>query len=272
MFEMQRHWAIAPHVMKQTRKGRYLNLSMGTETLITVGALKFGCLACGGDVPVTWSEVAAGGRNLRPAWQPHHGDVITARCGKAVSWSAPCSGHPAAGGEIRTTTPWQVQRSRSTTPAGAGRSPSPAARESRRRGAHLERPDLRDKDQDGKRMTLAPRIQLTANGLTCEFVDRDDYTVFDFVADYRSGALGRKAVAIIAFDPAKYDAGALEKPAVVQRMRRVWNERKREWQNVKLPSCPTCGNAFEGNVPRFCPSCKGALFNFSRWRRSGWHA
>ena len=38
------------------------------------------------------------------------------------------------------------------------------------------------------------------------------------------GRLGRKAVAVIAFDPAKYDAGSDEKPAVCYVTRRVYNE------------------------------------------------
>ena len=276
MFEMQRHWAIASaRVMKQTPQGAaILNLSMGTgKTLITVGALEVldrwpAVVMCPGHMVWKWQREV---ETAAPPGSPIAARVITRPVREGPSrWSALQAAIQSAGGEILTTTHWQVQPVTLNDPGGR-RSVSIACPPEKVENVAriLNGLTLRDKDQDGKRITLAPHIQLTADGLTCEFVDRDHYTMFDFAADYRSSALGRKAVAIIAFDPAKYDAGALEKPAVVQRLRRVWNERKREWQNVKLPSCPTCGHAFEGVMPRFCPSCKGALFNFSRWRRVG---
>ncbi len=63
------------------------------------------------------------------------------------------------------------------------------------------------KDSEVKK-TISPEIQFNRQGLVVEFVDHDEYTLFDFHADYVSGKLGRKAVAVIAFDPAKFDAGS----------------------------------------------------------------
>ena len=101
-----------------------------------------------------------------------------------------------------------------------------------------------------------------------EYVDRDEYTMFDFHADYTSGKLGRKAVAVIAFDPAKYDAGSDERPAVVYTTRRIYNEKSGEHEPKKVATCPTCGEIVDVRE-RFCQSCHGALFNFNRWRRVG---
>ena len=135
---------------------------------------------------------------------------------------------------------------------------------------------------------IKPAIQLTQNGLSVEYVDRDEYTLFDFVNDYKAGHLGRKAVAIIAFDPAKYDAGAEEQPAVEYHMRRVFNEATNEWEHQRLACCPSCGHGYYSpSVPHFCSNeitdkvlvdgevqertreCGTALFQMSRWRRVG---
>lgn len=136
--------------------------------------------------------------------------------------------------------------------------------------------------------TFKPAIQLTQNGLSAEYVDRDEYTLFDFVNDYKAGCLGRKAAAIIAFDPAKYDAGADEKPAVQYHARRIFNEETKTWEHQRLACCPTCGHGYyPGAVPHFCSheitdkvlvdgeaqehtrECGAPLFQMSRWRRVG---
>ena len=104
-----------------------------------------------------------------------------------------------------------------------------------------------EKDDQGKvidTMVIEPLIRFTLDGLTVEFVDRDEYTLFDFVADYRNGLLGKKAVAIISFDPAKYDAGLSEKPAVQFHRRRVFNEDTETWEYQRLACCPTCGHGY----------------------------
>jgi len=139
---------------------------------------------------------------------------------------------------------------------------------------------------DGK--VTKPIIQLTQTGLSVEIVDRDEYTLFDFVNDYKAGALGHKAAAIIAFDPAKYDAGAEQKPAVQYHMRRQFNETIGEWEHMRLACCPSCGHGHQpSSVPHFCTNeitdkvlidgevqerkriCNTPLFQMSRWRRVG---
>jgi hypothetical protein len=133
-----------------------------------------------------------------------------------------------------------------------------------------------------------PAIQLTQTGLSAEYVDRDEYTLFDFVNDYKTGYLEHKAAAIIAFDPAKYDAGAEERPAVQYHVRREFNEETNSWEHQRMACCPSCGNGYHpGSVPHFCSheitdkvlsdgvvqernrECGTPLFQMSRWRRVG---
>jgi hypothetical protein len=134
--------------------------------------------------------------------------------------------------------------------------------------------------------TQPPTIQFTASGLVIEFVDRDDYTLFDFAADYRAGHLGRKAAAVIAFDPAKYDAGPV--PVEARQWRRVWNEEKGVHERQHLFVCPDCGKEY-AIKPWRCENvilepildtsgkktgeqsriCGAPLYEMSRWRRVG---
>lgn len=148
-----------------------------------------------------------------------------------------------------------------------------------------------EKDDQGKvidTIVIEPLIRFTLDGLTVEFVDRDEYTLFDFVADYRNGLLGKKAVAVVSFDAAKYDAGLSEKPAVQFHRRRVYNEVTEAWEYQRLACCPTCGYGYPpADIPHFCNheitekvmvdgevqerkhTCKTPLFEMSRWRRIG---
>ena len=92
--------------------------------------------------------------------------------------------------------------------------------------------------------------------------------MFDFDADFSQGRLGHKAVAVVAFDPAKYDAGSEGEPAVRLSWKRVYDEEQGIYANRQVPTCPTCGEMVQ-EKDRFCESCKSPLFNFSRWRRVG---
>ena len=65
--------------------------------------------------------------------------------------------------------------------------------------------------------------------------------IVDFVDDYRAGRLGRKAAAVIAFDPAKFDAGSEEAPAVQYVWRRKVDDETGKKQLLKVAICPNCG-------------------------------
>lgn len=153
----------------------------------------------------------------------------------------------------------------------------------------------RDPDHRWKRQEVPAKIQFTQAGLAVEYVDRDVYTLRDFLADYQKGRLGQKAVAIISFERAKYDAGmavngkpadddesdndakpGAVKPAVMWR----WTRDPESDQLLKRPICPVCG-AFvpyekkrgreEWVIAKACAeeSCRTKLYNFTRWRRVG---
>jgi|GEM_PF-1066086 len=148
-----------------------------------------------------------------------------------------------------------------------------------------------EKDEQGKvidTVVIEPVIRFSLEGLAVEYVDKDEYTLFDFVADYRAGVLGKKAVAIVSFDAAKYDAGLNERPAVRFQQRRVYNEDTEEWEIQRFACCPTCGHGYHpANIPHFCKhevsekivldgeiherkrTCNTPLFEMSRWRRIG---
>ncbi len=276
MFEMQRHWAVAAaRVMKRTPQGAaLLNIDMGSgKTLITVGALEVlgewpAVVLCPGHMVWKWKrelEIASD-----PA-QPVQARVITRPVRESASrWSLVCQAIADAGGTVVSTDRRQVEPQSVNDPGGRRQARIACPADKIEAVARiLNGLAFRDKDPEGKPVRVSPTIQFSEEGLLVEFVDRDDYSLFDFVADYRSGLLGKKAAAVIAFDPAKYDAGQAEQPAVSYHWRRTWNEALRIWERRKLPACPVCGGAFEDKIPRFCPTCRSALFNFTRWRRAG---
>lgn len=126
---------------------------------------------------------------------------------------------------------------------------------------------IKPKDKKG----IDVHIQFTNTGIEAEYPDRDEYTLFDFVNDYKAGILKTKAVAIVGFDPAKYDAGLEGDPAVVYKHARVKDENYEDVL-VKVPTCPICGEILyelKKTLPNICPRCKSPLFNFTRWRRTG---
>ncbi len=150
-----------------------------------------------------------------------------------------------------------------------------------------------ERDSDGqvvRKVTIEPQVRYRYKDGNVEvtYVDRDEYTMFDFVRDYQAGLLGKKAVAVIGFDTAKYDAGDNDGKNVLRLdYRRVWDDAKEEWENRRVHCCPHCGTAYPGKVPRFCTgvttdkvivdgetverkrTCGAPLFEFSRWRRAG---
>jgi hypothetical protein len=128
--------------------------------------------------------------------------------------------------------------------------------------------------------------------LSITILDRDDYTVGDFFADYRAGKLGRKAAAVIGIEAAKYSSG-INKDQQAYRLvtRRVWDPDYGRYVNARMAMCPTCGGLYDPDekIPYFCNKlikvpvmdefgkvveeqereCKGAMFELTRWRREG---
>jgi hypothetical protein len=82
-----------------------------------------------------------------------------------------------------------------------------------------------------------------ADTLSVEISDRDLYTLFDFVRDCEAGQLGRKAVAIVAFDAAKYDAGFRNITGSVAR--RIWDEGAGRYVIQQVQLCPGCGQVVD---------------------------
>ncbi|MCK4726315.1 MAG: hypothetical protein KAT29_10945, partial [Anaerolineales bacterium] len=131
----------------------------------------------------------------------------------------------------------------------------------------------------GKSGTVAIKPEINVEGEIVEatFYDRDEYTMKDFYEDYKAGCLGKKAVAICAFDPVKYDSGWNKEPATRKGSRSHVEEEKHHSREYRAPAhiCANCGatiGLLEDNLsinrPR-CPECGDAIFNFNRWRRVG---
>ncbi len=271
LFDVQRHFAIATARVMKARTHCILNAEMGFgKTSTAIASLDLMdqwpvLVMCPGHMVFKWQ------RDIQCSCNPE--DPILARIitrpvlDKPPAWLT--SIRPAiqaAGGVILETSRRQVSPVTPNDPGG------------RRKvviGYELGNLEaiqkvvqkLAFKDSEAKK-TLPPEIQFTKQGMLVEYVDRDEYTLFDFHADYTSGRLGRKAVAVVAFDPAKYDAGSEEKPAVRYVTRRMYNEQLGKYEGRKVPTCPTCGEVVDVRE-RFCQACHAPLFNFTRWRRVG---
>jgi hypothetical protein len=142
--------------------------------------------------------------------------------------------------------------------------------------------------------TLRPTLRIVPEGFTLEYVDRDDYTLADFFADYDQGQLGTKVLAVCSFDPAKYDAG-LKAIQLPKRLARITADGE-TWRTVRARACPECGGAFTQGTPDVCyhsvkipqrdvsgrlllddqgkvlyttRPCGTPLYELSRWRRAG---
>jgi len=142
---------------------------------------------------------------------------------------------------------------------------------------------------------IRPKFSIGDDGLHITIVDRDEYTIYDFFADLDAGNLGKKAVAVVGFEPAKWGIGInTTRPAYRLVTRRVWDDDKKEYLVRKMAMCPTCGGLHDpGKVGNgkskihFCNhfitepvlddngkiveeierKCNGALVEFSRERR-----
>lgn len=288
LFPVQKHFAIgATRVMRKHGKA-ILNLDMGTgKTAISISSLELldkwpAVIMVPGHMVWKWKRDVE--RSSNPT-APIVARVITRPVlSEPGRWIATKSAIEAKGGMATNILRWQVDPVTTNDPGGRLRVEVTCTTDKAGPLAALFA-QFTFKDE-GK--VIKPVIQLTQSGLSAEYVDRDEYTLFDFVNDYKAGRLGRKAAAIIAFDPAKYDAGAEEKPAVQYHMRRVFNEETKTWEHLRLGCCPSCGHGYHpGSVPHFCSheitekvmmdgevqdrtrECGTALFQMSRWRRVG---
>ena len=272
LFDVQRHFAIAAARVMKTQRHCILNAEMGFgKTSTSIAALELmnkwpALVMCPGHMVYKWQRDLE--RSANPD-EPIVARVITRPVlSEPFTWQS--SLKPmiiAAGGVILDVNRFQVNPISPNDPGG------------RRQvliGYQVNNLDALEKvisklsfrDLESKQ-TLKAKMQYTRKGLMVEFIDRDDYTMEDFYNDYQAGKLGRKAAAVIAFDPAKYDAGAEETPAVQYAWRRVYDERTGDSNLKKQAICPTCGKVVENLSERFCPTCHAALFNFNRWRRVG---
>jgi hypothetical protein len=288
LFPVQRHFAIGAARVMRKHGAAILNLDMGTgKTAISISSLELldkwpAVIMVPGHMLWKWK------RDLERASDPAAPIVARVITRPVLSepgrWPATKNAIESKGGSITSILRWQVDPQTPGDPGGRLRVEIACSPDKAQSIAALfAQYNLKD---DGK--TIKPAIQLTVAGLTVETMDRDEYTLFDFVNDYKAGTLGRKAAAIIAFDPAKYDAGAEEQPAVQYHVRRVFNEEIDEWEHARLACCSTCGHGYSPlHIPHFCTHeitdkviidgetqerkriCITPLFQMSRWRRVG---
>ena len=288
LFPVQRHFAIGAARVMRRHGNAILNLDMGTgKTSISISSLELldrwpAIIMVPGHMVWKWK------RDLERSSNPE--TPITARVitrpilSEPGRWMATQSAIEAKGGTVTSRMRWQVDPVTTNDPGGRLRIEVACPTDKVSVLAELfSQYTFKDEGR-----VFKPAIQLTQNGLSAEYVDRDEYTLFDFVSDYKAGRLGCKAAAIIAFDPAKYDAGAEERPAVQYHSRRVFNEEAKTWEHQRLACCPSCGHGYyPGSVPHFCSheitdkvimdgevqertrECGAPLFQMSRWRRIG---
>jgi hypothetical protein len=271
LFDVQRHFAIAASRVMKANRHCIMNAEMGFgKTSTSIATLELmdkwpALVMCPGHLVWKWQ------RDIERSSNPD--DPIVARVisrpvlDKPPSWITKIRPSiEAARGVVIETSRRQVSPVTTNDPGGRRRVVIGYGIENLKALQELIS-KLAFKDTEAKR-TIQPEIQYNKQGIVVEYVDRDEYTLFDFHEDYKAGRLGRKAAAIIAFDPAKYDAGADSEPAVRHTWKRTYNEMTGEYPLVKVSTCPTCGKVVDTRQ-RFCPHCQAALFNFNRWRRVG---
>lgn len=195
LFDVQRHFAIAAARVMKARRHCLLNAEMGFgKTATSIAALElmdeFPVLVmCPGHMVFKWQ------RDIERSSNPE--EPITARVitrpvlDKPSTWQS--SIQPSilsTGGSILETTRRQVNPESPNDPGGRRRvqiACSPKYLQAVRNV--IQKLSFKDKEA-GK--TIAPQIRLTSQGLEAEFVDRDEYTSFDFYADYTAGRMGLK--------------------------------------------------------------------------------
>jgi hypothetical protein len=288
LFPVQRHFAIGAARVMRKQGAAIMNCEMGFgKTSVSISSLELlnkwpAIIMVPGHMVWKWKRDVE--RSSNPEI-PITARVITRPVlSEPGRWTATKSAIEAKGGTVSSLLRWQVDPVTTNDPG--GRLSVEIACSTDKAGALAALFAQYTFKDEGR--SFKPAIQLTQSGLSAEYVDRDEYTLFDFVTDYKAGRLGRKAAAIIAFDPAKYDAGAEEQPAVQYHARRIFNEETKTWEPQHLACCPTCGHGYHpGSVPHFCSheiadkvivdgevqertrECGTPLFQMSRWRRVG---
>jgi len=271
LFDVQKHFAVAAARVMKAHRHCILNAEMGFgKTSTSIAALELidkwpVLVMCPGHMVWKWK------RDIELASNPE--EPIVAR----VITRPVLSGQPAwlssikpaieaAGGVILETSRFQINP---TTPNDPGLRRKVSVANANIDLAKLDNltKKLSFKDPEVKHV-IPCEVQYGKVSLSLIFIDRDEYTMFDFVADFQSGSLGRKAAAIIAFDPAKYDAGANDEPAVQYVWRRTTDQESGLRKLLKVATCPNCGEIVDIRE-RFCQQCHSPLFNFNRWRRVG---
>lgn len=189
----------------------------------------------------------------------------------------------ALGGTISTISRWQVPQESRNDPFTRRRVSItlPADRKKRDEIISVVKKNLKfmmveivGSNDDKSRETRQPIIVYSttnANEIIVEYIDRDPYTMQDFYRDYNSGAIRKKSIAVIAFDPAKYGPGYdYDNPAIVEYKRRIKDDKTGRKPIITVPTCPDCGKAVYPNKKEpWCPSCKTILYNFNRYHRAG---
>ncbi len=343
LFERQRHWAIALQRAMRTRQHAIANLGMGTgKTVITIGALNTlnqfpAVVVVPAHMPAEWVKTALLGSDpespIKPMWitrPTREAQEVSVPAAKEIpgasldfskllsplfhpqyqpgwitewntnttKWAALQKAIEALGGEVVETTRWQDEKEdlvrrwhRVQVKCDLAQATQIAGLVSRTLVVRL----------DGQ--TYRPEIQFSADGLTLTYFDADDYTLFDFEQDWKAGKLGKKALAILSVETAKYDAGddlGLHTPrAHIYAENEETGEKTR--QGVRI--CPRCCQPVRIGW-RFCenkvrdqklgdpildehgkvvsyklqalpedakdlPACSAPLFQFSRYRRTG---
>jgi hypothetical protein len=272
LLDAQRHFAIAGARVMKKHGTAILNAAMGfgkTASTVAMFALTDawpGLVVCPGHITWKWK------RDIERASDPD--DPITARVitrpvrGEIARWAGIKAAIEAAGGQVSETSRSQVYPQSQNDP-GTRRRVVIACVPSHLDGVLKVIGSLtfRDKGQDDATTLCKPVVQLTTSGIEVEYVDRDDYTLFDFVDDYRAGRLGHKAVAICSQEAAKYDAGVnLEIGAKLYRDRPYFDTEKNAWVKARVRQCPHCGMATSKDR---CNACNRPLVEKSRWRLVG---
>lgn len=267
LFDMQRHFAIAAARVMQKHGVCIMNAEMGFgKTSTSIAAIELlnewpALVVCPGHMVWKWK------RDLERSCDPDapiQARVIT-RPVLDVSGRYPVllESILAAGGTVEKTWRSQVEPI-STNDPGTRRVIEVACTDAGAVASLFNKLNFKDGN-----VSIPVKVQFTSTGLRAEYVDRDEYTLFDFVADYRSGLLGKKAAAVCGFDPAKYDSGMAERSVAPKQWRRYFDEERGKLIKAQIPTCPACGEGFPKDVPHTCTTCGSPLFEMSRWRRVG---